>query len=139
MALKSSEDLLPPLSAAWMPQSSETLQKNKHRAYLRNTYAASQMIKGALERNQSVTQVYVMPSYLTLTDPSMLRTDAFRSMCRISYCSLTCLTDVTLQSFTHALFCLAANPQYVQPLREEVDAIIQKEGRSKASLAKMRK
>ena len=82
---------------------------------------------------------YVMPSYLTLIDPSMLRTDGFRSMCRISYCNLTSLTDVALQSFTHALFCLAANSQYLQPLREEVEAIIQKDGWSKASLAKMRK
>ncbi|KAH0837794.1 cytochrome P450 [Lanmaoa asiatica] len=34
----------------------------------------------------------------------------------------------TAQSFTHALFYLAANPQYIQPLREEVEAIINQEG-----------
>ena len=45
----------------------------------------------------------------------------------------------TLQVFTYALYNLAANPQYVQPLREEVEAIIDKEGWSKTSLSKMRK
>ncbi|KAG9310148.1 cytochrome P450 [Chiua virens] len=42
-------------------------------------------------------------------------------------------------SFTQALFFLAANPQYIQPLREEVESIVEKEGWSKASLGKMRK
>ncbi|KAF9233509.1 cytochrome P450 [Melanogaster broomeanus] len=41
--------------------------------------------------------------------------------------------------FTQALFRLAANPQYVQPLREEVESIVETEGWSKASLVKMRK
>ncbi|KAN0100066.1 Cytochrome P450 [Tylopilus felleus] len=41
--------------------------------------------------------------------------------------------------FTNALYNFAANPQYAQPLREEVDAIVEKEGWSKASLSKMRK
>ncbi|EGN95203.1 hypothetical protein SERLA73DRAFT_77211 [Serpula lacrymans var. lacrymans S7.3] len=41
--------------------------------------------------------------------------------------------------FTHALFQLAANPQYVQPLREEVMTIVEKEGWSKAAMAKMHK
>ena len=44
-----------------------------------------------------------------------------------------------LQSFGHALFFLAEHPEYIQPLREEVDSIVEKEGWSKASLAKMRK
>ncbi|EGN93634.1 hypothetical protein SERLA73DRAFT_189361 [Serpula lacrymans var. lacrymans S7.3] len=42
-------------------------------------------------------------------------------------------------SFTHALFYLAAYPQYIQPLREEVEAIIEQEGWSKNALVKMRK
>jgi len=42
-------------------------------------------------------------------------------------------------SFVHALFFLAENPQYVQPLREEVETIVRKEGWSKSSLGKMRK
>ena len=46
---------------------------------------------------------------------------------------------VMLQSFGHALFFLAEHPEYIQPLREEVDSIVEKEGWSKASLAKMRK
>ncbi|KAG9308978.1 cytochrome P450 [Chiua virens] len=42
-------------------------------------------------------------------------------------------------SFTQALFYLAANPQYVQPLREEVERIVEKDGWTKAALVKMRK
>ncbi|KAH7926847.1 cytochrome P450 [Leucogyrophana mollusca] len=42
-------------------------------------------------------------------------------------------------SFTQALYWLAANPQYIQPLREEVEAIVAKEGWSKGAMVKMRK
>ncbi|KAF8549327.1 cytochrome P450 [Imleria badia] len=42
-------------------------------------------------------------------------------------------------SFAQALFYLAGNPQYIQPLREEVEGIIEKDGWSKAVLSKMRK
>jgi len=42
-------------------------------------------------------------------------------------------------SFTQALFHLAANPQYIQPLREEVESIVATEGWSKGALAKMHK
>ncbi|KDQ57928.1 hypothetical protein JAAARDRAFT_34744 [Jaapia argillacea MUCL 33604] len=42
-------------------------------------------------------------------------------------------------SFTHALFHLAANPQYIQPMREEVEAIVKEEGWTKAAMQKMRK
>ncbi|KAF9236826.1 cytochrome P450 [Melanogaster broomeanus] len=41
--------------------------------------------------------------------------------------------------FTQALCNLAANPQYIQPLREEVESIIATEGWSKAALNNMRK
>lgn len=44
-----------------------------------------------------------------------------------------------LQSFTHALYYLAANPQYMKPMREEVEAVIAHDGWCKASLQKMRK
>ncbi|KAI0638659.1 cytochrome P450 [Trametes polyzona] len=42
-------------------------------------------------------------------------------------------------TFTHALYNLAAQPEYLQPLREEVEAIVAEEGWTKASLGKMRK
>ncbi|OBZ73431.1 Ent-kaurene oxidase [Grifola frondosa] len=42
-------------------------------------------------------------------------------------------------SFTQALYYLAANPEFVGPLREEVDAIISTDGWSKAAMDKMRK
>ncbi|KIJ13842.1 hypothetical protein PAXINDRAFT_80222 [Paxillus involutus ATCC 200175] len=41
--------------------------------------------------------------------------------------------------FTQALYILAANPQYMQPLREEVESIVEKDGWSKGALVKMRK
>lgn len=43
------------------------------------------------------------------------------------------------QSFTHALYFLAANPQYLQPLRDEADAVVRREGWSKAALGHMRR
>ncbi|CAL1694068.1 unnamed protein product [Somion occarium] len=42
-------------------------------------------------------------------------------------------------TFTHALYHLAANPEYIQPLREEVDAVIKEEGWTKAAMQKLRK
>ncbi|KIK97710.1 hypothetical protein PAXRUDRAFT_198861 [Paxillus rubicundulus Ve08.2h10] len=42
-------------------------------------------------------------------------------------------------SFTQVLYNLAANPQYMQPLREEVESIVGKDGWSKGALVKMRK
>lgn len=47
--------------------------------------------------------------------------------------------DVAFQSFTHALYHLAAQPQYIQPIREEVERIIAEEGWTKPSMTKMRK
>ena len=44
-----------------------------------------------------------------------------------------------LQVFTNALYNLAANPQYVQPLREEVEATVENNGWSRSSLSKMHK
>ncbi|KAI0071573.1 cytochrome P450 [Panus rudis PR-1116 ss-1] len=42
-------------------------------------------------------------------------------------------------SFTHAIYHLAANPDYMQPLREEVEAVIKEEGWTKAAMQKLRK
>lgn len=43
------------------------------------------------------------------------------------------------QAFTHALYDLAANPQYIQPLREEIEANLADKGWTKAGMDKMRK
>ena len=50
-----------------------------------------------------------------------------------------CSFSVTfcLQSITHALLDLAAHPQYIQPLRDEVEAIVSAEGWTKAGMGKM--
>ena len=50
-----------------------------------------------------------------------------------------CFVHAPLQVFTSALYNLAANPQFTQPLREEVEAIVEREGWSRTSLSKMRK
>ena len=54
-------------------------------------------------------------------------------------CFLFDLTTLHRQSFTHALFYLAANPQCIQPLREEVETVVEKEGWTKVALVKMTK
>ncbi|CCM00817.1 uncharacterized protein FIBRA_02859 [Fibroporia radiculosa] len=41
--------------------------------------------------------------------------------------------------FINVLHYLAAHPQYVQPMREEVDAVLEQEGWSKTALGKMRR
>ncbi|KAI6037982.1 cytochrome P450, partial [Pisolithus marmoratus] len=44
---------------------------------------------------------------------------------------------VAIHTFTHALFYLAAHPQYVQLLREEVDGVIEEHGWTKETMAQM--
>jgi len=43
------------------------------------------------------------------------------------------------QAFTHILYDLASYPEYVEPLREEIETIIASEGWTKASVDNMRK
>ncbi|KAF8720848.1 hypothetical protein AX14_010657, partial [Amanita brunnescens Koide BX004] len=43
------------------------------------------------------------------------------------------------QTVTHSLYNLAAYQDYVQPLREEIESVLQEHGWSKASVAKMTK
>ncbi|KAF8697278.1 hypothetical protein AX14_001385 [Amanita brunnescens Koide BX004] len=45
----------------------------------------------------------------------------------------------TTMTVTHSLFNLATHPDYVQPLREEIESVLQEHGWSKASVAKMTK
>jgi len=42
-----------------------------------------------------------------------------------------------LQAVTHALFDLASNPEYLKPLREEVEEVTNREGWTKAALDQM--
>ena len=42
-----------------------------------------------------------------------------------------------LQTFTTALYALAAHPQYVETLRTEVESVIEEEGITKAAMGKM--
>lgn len=43
----------------------------------------------------------------------------------------------TSMAFTHALYHLAAMPQYIQPMREEVEKVVGKEGWTKAAIDKL--
>ena len=65
-------------------------------------------------------------------------TDNIHCMCDLV---ISCWSLVMLlpQVFASALNNLLTNPQYTQPLREEVEAIVEKEGWSRTSLSKMRK
>ncbi|KIJ05875.1 hypothetical protein PAXINDRAFT_92824, partial [Paxillus involutus ATCC 200175] len=49
------------------------------------------------------------------------------------------LNFAAIHSFTQALYNLAANPQYMKPLREEVESIVETDGWSKGALMRMRK
>ena len=42
-----------------------------------------------------------------------------------------------MKSFTHALFHLAAEPHYAEPLREEVERVIKEDGWTKVAMTKM--
>ncbi len=46
-------------------------------------------------------------------------------------------THVYRQSISHALLHLAAEPKYLKPLRDEVEAIISVEGWTKAAMGKL--
>jgi cytochrome P450 len=48
-------------------------------------------------------------------------------------------TQQALQAFCHALYSLAANPQYAEPLREEVEKTIRQYGWTKLGIGKMHK
>ncbi|KAH8828909.1 cytochrome P450 [Flagelloscypha sp. PMI_526] len=56
-------------------------------------------------------------------------------MLGISFANL----HTTSQTLSHTLFDLAANPQYAQPLREEIEVVIEKYGWSYASMQRMKR
>lgn len=45
----------------------------------------------------------------------------------------------TSQAFTHALYDLATKPEYIQPMREEIEALIENQGWTKNTVTKMYK
>ncbi|KAH8828952.1 cytochrome P450 [Flagelloscypha sp. PMI_526] len=64
---------------------------------------------------------------------------SIRDLCiRILGANFAALHTTTV-TVTHALFDLATNPQYIGPLREEIEKITNEHGWSKASLQKMKK
>jgi cytochrome P450 len=45
----------------------------------------------------------------------------------------------TLQALSHALFDLLSHPEYIRPLRDEVEEIIRREGWTKSAIDQMNK
>ena len=43
------------------------------------------------------------------------------------------------QTFTNALYYLAAYPEYAKPLREEIESVVSEEGWGKVAMGRMRK
>ncbi len=50
---------------------------------------------------------------------------------------MTCRHHLLFQTLTHALFDLASMPQYIQPLRKEIESVIATDGWTKLSMDKM--
>jgi cytochrome P450 len=44
-----------------------------------------------------------------------------------------------MQTSTHVLYRLLANPEYIEPLRQEIEAVLAEEGWTKAGIDKMHK
>ena len=53
--------------------------------------------------------------------------------------SIIVLINSCQQTFAQVLYRLLANPEYIEPLRQEVDAVIKEEGWTKAGIDKMHK
>jgi hypothetical protein len=49
------------------------------------------------------------------------------------------MNSFVVQAVTHALLDLASNPEYLKPLREEVEEVTKREGWTKAALDQMHK
>ena len=56
-----------------------------------------------------------------------------------SDCVFRNLLRSTMQTFTNALYQLAAFPDYIKPLREEIETVVNEHGWNKTSIGKMRK
>ena len=62
------------------------------------------------------------------------------SMVLLIFASLNIpINEFWLQTFTHALYHLAAMPDYIQPMRDEVVAVVSEEGWTKNAISKMYK
>ncbi|KAH9477541.1 Cytochrome P450 monooxygenase 103 [Psilocybe cubensis] len=67
--------------------------------------------------------------------PQRLPRDLVTRVLSINFAAI----HTTSHALTHALFYLASCPEYVQPMREEVEAVIEADGWTKLSMGKMRK
>ena len=92
------------------------------------------ILEQAIPRNssdRSITQRILVVNFAAIHTSSHVS-------CLIYVCRCTPrLPARASQSMTHALFGLAATPQYLQPLREEIEPIVAAEGWTKAAMGKM--
>nr|BAL05135.1 cytochrome P450 [Phanerodontia chrysosporium]BAL05136.1 cytochrome P450 [Phanerodontia chrysosporium] len=63
----------------------------------------------------------------------MPKEDVVRNIMFLNFAAI----HTSSNSFTHAIYHLAANPEYLRPLREEVEAVTAKEGWSKTAMGRM--
>jgi hypothetical protein len=85
---------------------------------------------GAIARGSSPTSA--------LDEPSIHSLDLQRKSPAALACSVGSLTFTT-QTCTRVLYRLLASPEYIEPLRREVEAVIAEEGWTKAGMDKMHK
>ncbi|KAH8828951.1 cytochrome P450 [Flagelloscypha sp. PMI_526] len=113
-----------------------------HYSYRRIKKIIGPMLQERLDNDEQFGKSYAgrpndFISWLLDTAQGSQRT--IRDLCvRILALNFAALHTTTM-TVTHALFDLATNPQYIDPLREEVEAITKEHGWSKASLQKMKK
>lgn len=79
-----------------------------------------------------------MIQLILLSDFAAIHTSSNVSRLDCDYTDERCLMlGIAVQSITHSLFNLAANTEYMQPLREEVEAVIQEHGWTKNAIDKV--
>jgi hypothetical protein len=87
-------------------------------------------------KDEEATDWYLTSRIMT-TNFAAIHTTSM--VCRFhNYCPNHLLKSLR-KSFTHAFYCLAACPEYMKPLREEVEEVVQREGWTKAALDQMYK
>lgn len=77
-----------------------------------------------------------MLSWLMDERPSGIESSAWNLTRRILTVNFAAIHTSSM-TFNHALYHLAAMPEYIQPMREEAENIIGKEGWTKAAMGKL--
>ncbi|KAJ8519804.1 hypothetical protein ONZ45_g3285 [Pleurotus djamor] len=95
---------------------------------------ATELLKPSIELRREEPQSDML-SWLLAAAPCEERTDRGVTI-RILHLIFASL-HTTAMTFTHALYHIASKPEYVQPLRQEMDEVVGKQGWCKASIDEM--